>query len=364
MQRKLAFSVFMLIICGTLFSQESGASSPMPGTPEARVYFSEGTDFVVASNGQRTIYRAEDLASGSFILNRTDMIQTGTGSLVEFQIFPAAHTGGGGQAPVKAPLVKIAENTSVLYNGWNAENGCVSLVLLYGRLRVITGEGEGAYPLRVESGNTVVNIEKGDMGLDYIVQSSLLSLRTAQTKPLLRVYSFHGSAELIFYTIDGIPSQAADTFRPWIQINENETLTVEIASPLSFIERKPLEDEILTYWKVHNFKGEAPVAMPEISFPPPLITPVIADPVPAREPLPAPPDYSSFIKASRKKNTALIIGAVLTLAGAGLGGYAAYSVSTGNNDMRIYIPISAIPLGIGIVATIGGILYNPWYKTP
>jgi hypothetical protein len=125
-----------------------------------------------------------------------------------------------------------------------------------------------------------------------------------------------------------------------------------------------LEDEILAYWNVHNFKGAAPAVMPEITLPSPLITPVIVDPVPDIGSLSVPPDYSSFIKANRKKNTALIIGAVLTLAGAGLGGYAAYSVSMGNNNMSMYIPLSAIPLGIGIVTTIGGILYNPQYKTP
>ncbi|MDR1902394.1 MAG: hypothetical protein LBQ88_08970 [Treponema sp.] len=363
-QKKLACAVFMLIICGGLFSQES-IPPLISGTPEARVYFAEGTDFVVTSNGRRTIYRAEDLAAGGFILNKTDMIQTGIGSLVEFQISPAAHTGdAGGQTPVKAAVVKIAENTSFLYNGWNAESGRISLFLLYGRLRLITGEGGGAYHLTVESGNAAVDIAKGDMGLDYIIQSSLLSLKTSQTKPLLRVYSFQGNAELILYKLDGI--QAADTLTPRIKINENETITIETVSPLSFIERKPLEDEILTYWDVHNFKGEAPAAMPEISLPlpPPAITPVIVNPVPDIGPLNTPPDYSRFIKANRKKNTILIIGTVLTLAGAAMEGYAAYSVSTGNNDMNIFIPLSAIPLGIGITTMIGGILYNPRYKTP
>jgi hypothetical protein len=125
-----------------------------------------------------------------------------------------------------------------------------------------------------------------------------------------------------------------------------------------------LEDEILTYWNVHNFKGEAPAAMPEISLPlPPLnITPIILDPVPDIGTLNTPPDYSPFIKANRRKNTILIIGAVLTLAGAAMEGYAAYSVSTGNNDMKLFIPLSAIPLGVGMTTVICGILYNPRYK--
>jgi hypothetical protein len=363
-QRKLTYVFFILVTCGVLFSQEGRASSPVP---EARVYFAEGTDFVVTSNERRIIYQAKDIGSGSLILNRMDMIQTGMDSLVEFQISPARASteDAGGQTPVKATIVKIAENTSFLYNGRDTENGYISLLLLYGRLRVITGEGEGAYHLTVESGNAEVNIEKGDMGLDYIIQSSLLNYRTAsQTKPLLRVYSFQGSAELILYNAEEILPQPADTLRPHIRINENEALMIEIASPYSFIERKPLEDEILTYWNIHNFKGEAPAAMPEIALPlpPPHVTPIIHDPVPEIGPLNTPPDYSSFIKANRRKNTILIIGAALTLAGAALEGYAAYSLSTGNNNMRMFIPLSAVPLGLGIATTIGGILYNPRYQ--
>jgi hypothetical protein len=262
------------------------------------------------------------------------MIQTGADGFVEIQLIPGE------------TLIKVAENTSIVYNGTGTDGASASFSLLYGRIRVIRGAGEGNRNLTVQSGNGVVYVREGDFGLDYILRPGLSITGSGIGRPLLRIYGFSGTVDLIPLPVredSGPPVRTGERAR--IRVNEGEALAMEILlSGLSFTERKSLDRDIIDYWLDHNFKGVPPLNMPKtaLSF--------FFDPLPApdHQIVYEPPDYSAFIKANRIRNGGIAAGLLFSSVGIGLQSYAYYRMISGSSapvDSLIYAGYANLGLG-------------------
>jgi hypothetical protein len=261
------------------------------------------------------------------------MIQTGAGSFVELQLIP-----GG-------TVVKAAENTSLVFNGPGRDGASVSFDLLYGRIRVIRGAREG--DLVVQSGNGAVHIQGGDIGMDYILRPGLSLTGNGIGRPLLRIYGFGGTAELVPLMSgergEGLSPAGGERAR--IRIGEGETLAQEVLSgDLSFTERRPLNRDMVDYWVRNDFRGTAPLDMPEtapvfFSAPPSL---------PEDQILYAPPDYTPFARTNRVKNGGIAAALLFTAVGVGLQGYGHFRVGSLNDaHAKSLINAGFVPLGFG-----------------
>jgi hypothetical protein len=279
------------------------------------------------------------------------MIQTGADSYVEIQLIPGE------------TLIKVAENTSIVYNGMGMGGASASFSLLYGRIRVIRGAGEGNRDLTVQSGNGAVYVREGDFGLDYILRPGLSITGSGIGRPLLRIYGFSGTADLIPLPVreeNGTPAQTGGGERARIRVSEGEALAMEVLlSGLSFTERKPLDRDIIDYWLDHNFNGIPPLNMPKtaLSF--------FFDPLPAQDHqiVYEPPDYSAFIKANRIRNGGIAAGLLFSSIGIGFQGYAYYrriSGSSASTDSLIYAGYANLGLGfLTLLITLGSSSVSP-----
>jgi hypothetical protein len=326
----LILSCFFFTAAAGIFAQESSGDGS-----GARVYHAEGPDFILAVGEQRNMYPLNSLGRGGLDLNPQDMIQTGADSFVEIQLIPGE------------TLIKVAENTSIIYNGMGRDGASVSFSLLYGRIRVVRGAEEGNRDLTVQSGNGVVYIREGDVGLDYILRPGLSITGSGIGQPLLRIYGFSGTAELIpLITRDGSealsPAGAGDRAR--IRVSGGETLAQEVLSGFSFTERKSLDRDIVDYWILNNFNGAAPLNMPGTS----LSYFLDSLPEPDNQILYAPPDYSAFLKTNRIKNGGIAAGLLFSSIGIGLQSYGYYRIFSGSRaraESLIYAGYANLGLG-------------------
>jgi hypothetical protein len=225
LRQKNIYFLVLLNLCVSVFPQSTSA--------EAQLYYAFGTDFVLTSKGQRTVYQADSI--GDITLDNADMIQTGSNSTVEISLLPGN------------VLVKIAGNTSFVFNGYNEKNGAVSLQVLYGRIRVKTDKD-----VEVQVGNGIVHFNKGDIGFDFIVQPSKTQGGSQSSQPSLRVYGFSGTAVLNLNSGANIPA---------IDIGAYETVSLELFSSLAFAERKPLDEINIDLWNKNNFQGAQSIGL-------------------------------------------------------------------------------------------------------
>ncbi|MDR2101816.1 MAG: hypothetical protein LBP43_04530 [Treponema sp.] len=300
----------------------------------ARIYHAEGTDFILVVGEQRNIYRPDSLGAGGLDLSPRDMIQTAPGSFVEIQLIP-----GG-------TVIKAAENTSVVFNGAGGEGASPSFELLYGRLRIIRGaEDSGRDPV-VQSGNAAVRLREGDIGLDYILRPGLSLTGNGIGQPLLRIYGFSGTAELVPRMSPGESGTfpAGDGGGALIRVSEGETLALEVLSALSFTERKPLGEDIVDYWARNSFNGSPPLKAPEAAGV------FLAGAPPGNQILYTPPDYTGFAKAGRVKNWGIAAGLLFTAVGLGLQSYGHFRVASDNDaHAESLIKAGFAPLGLGFL---------------
>jgi hypothetical protein len=200
-----------------------------------RVYHSEG-EIALTIRGNRTVYR--NGSPESEVLNSRDLIQTSSGK-AEIQLASSASASQGDYT-----VIKLSENTSVLVD--SLENGKVSLELLYGRIRAVNGNAVPSLILR--AGNASVTIRDGDAAIDYVT-------RPGVTQPILTIHCFKGQGELVPLVQTG-----ADISE--LPIRANETLALEYRIPFSYVERKPLDSQALSYWEKNQFTASAPLDMP------------------------------------------------------------------------------------------------------
>jgi hypothetical protein len=308
-------------VIGFFFAVSSAALAQ--DRPQGHIYYASGEDFTLTARGRREVYQPQGIAGAGLIVGDGDMIQTGGAGFVELQLVPSA------------TVIKIAENTSFRFTGPELGRS-LSLELLYGRLRIITGPGEN---LAVKAGNAVVNLQKGDVSLDFVI----LPGDSGSARMSLRVGVFSGDAELV-----PLPGRA-DVSR--IGVTGDETVSLENHPPLFFVERRALDTAIVDYWVRHNFTGTAPLAMPVIA---PLrvsgAEPALEEPDPQIRY--TPPEYTPPARIERIKNAYIIAGITLAAAGAALQGIGLAAMYAGNSRADYYINAGFVPAGLGIITLV------------
>ncbi|MDR2702681.1 MAG: hypothetical protein LBB72_09645 [Spirochaetaceae bacterium] len=241
--------IFLIYITGTLGAQaESSAMGFFQGW---QLYHSEG-DITITQGGARTIYRAGTERPREILLIPQDMIQTGKGA-AEIQLVTGAAYQPTDRPPTDKPpaqektytIIKMSENTSLLIN--RSENKEITLELLYGRTRVITGTAEPGIVFR--AGASVTTLQNCDTAIDYII-------RPGTTQPVLSLHCFYGQGEVI-------PRFTQGTEAARFSLKADETFSLEYRIPYSYVERRSLDSQILAYWQSNPFTPGAPLPIPQ-----------------------------------------------------------------------------------------------------
>jgi hypothetical protein len=324
-------------------SLEAAAQEELRG----RIFYTQGDSFTITARGLPQVYEAETFSRESLFLAEGDMLQTGPGSFVEIQFTP-----GG-------TVIKIAENTTFVFTGGDDP---VSLTLLYGRLRLITGSEGGNVSLQAGGGS--VGLARGDLGLDYFVRPDQYSPDpNGGARPRLQVYDFRGNAEITLLPAGGGALYPAGTAAPAegfpsplspIPVKPLEMVSVEVLSSLHYIERKPIPADILDYWDQNNFRGSPPVTMPDTALP--RFDPSLA----SIRPVQTTSGSGRRSLGTLLKNNAVLFGISLTGIGAGMQAYGAASLYNGNYDMaRTMSTWGFLPIGMGLAFLITSIFFNP-----
>ena len=313
----------------------------------ARIYHLEGNDFSLTLNDEQTSFRQETVRGDGINLERTGIVHTGAGTFLEIQLIPSG------------TVIKLSENTSFVYNGFDENGKFIDLGLLYGRLRVVTN---GMNTVVVRSGAVSARIEDGDLGVDYFLRPGD---RNSVQRPPYRFYVFRGSVEVFPYGQGREQAQFGSAQS--LAAEKRESLTLEISTSYTFADKQPLGKDIIAYWRLHNFAGSPPLQMPDVA---------IAE-APSEPPQPSPPEVvfqtsyitqepeiiyveSSSRRDNRAKNSLLSIGLFLTASSMVVQGVAYYQSDIFSNDTaRDFHTWSYIPLGLGFITTLVGILINP-----
>jgi hypothetical protein len=329
---------------------------PAQDSASVVVYQAEGSDFSLSSRGEPRMFNPEEAASGGLTLSAGDLIQTGGGSFLELQLLPSG------------TLIKVSENTTFAFNGYDLSGRFADFGLLYGRIRLVSGTGGGNKTVVVRSANISVRIEEGDLGIDYVMEP-LARGRGGTPKPMLSLYGFGGKAEVFPFPSEGSPVQAGDIKS--IVVGKGEFLFLEIASPMVFAERKALAGDIIDFWERHNFSGTPPLAMPPVTLPgipggtevtqaPPEVPEAVVQDNPFDS-----VDYPALTRARAVKNTALVTGLLLTAGSVTVQGLAYSKFDTKNDALaRNLFTAAFAPMGVGIFTILAGILYNPRIVSP
>jgi hypothetical protein len=333
-----------------------GFPLPAQDAESAVIYKAEGSDFSLSSRGERSIVGSEAIAAGGLTLKPWDLIQTGPGVFLEIQLLPSG------------TLIKVSENTSFIFNGYDSPGRFVDFGLLYGRIRLVSGTGGGNRTAVVRSANVSVRIDEGDLGIDYVMEPFAHG-RGGAPRPILRLYDFSGRAEVFPFPSGSSPVQAGEIQS--ILVREKESLFLEIASPMVFAERKVLDREIIDFWRLHNFYGTPPLAMPSVTLPEIPGETAVTE-VPAEVPGTVIPDnlfssqdYRALSRARTVKNTVLVTGLLLTAASLTAQGLAYSEFDTGNDAFARNVFTAAFaPMGAGIFTLLTGIFYNPRIVSP
>jgi hypothetical protein len=294
-----------------------------------RLYHVEG-EVALTRGGNRTVYRnGSPEAEGALLLSR-DLLQTSSGN-AEIQLANASVTQG------DYTVIKLSENTSLLVD--SLETGGLSLELLYGKIRVVNGSA-GDSSLTIRSGNSSATIREGDAALDYVTRSGV-------TQPILTIHCFKGQGELI-----PLVQAGADVSK--LPIRANETLVLEYHIPFSYVERRTLDRESLSYWRRNQFAHSAPLAMPVTEIRGASQETVVESK--AEAPAATAPVLKSGTRGGRAGvivTGLLLIGAGAVMHGSGyLGG-----PSQGAKDALLYGGYGS--LGMGILFLLTSAIYNP-----
>jgi len=318
----------------------------------ARIYHMEGRDFAFTLRGEQTVISPEMLAGEGFNLERTGAIQTGPGTFLEMQLIPSG------------TVIKLSENTSLIYNGMDENGKFMDLSLLYGRILVVSGfSADGNRSLVIRSGGVSTRIEKADVGVDYYLESG-----NSSPRPICRVYVFRGSAEVFPYGRGG--SSAYFGSAQSLTLEARECLSLDISSSYTFAEKTALSREIINYWGTHYFTGSPPVALnvPSIFEFMPDYSIFEGDIPPVKESMISyiPVDQAEGGKKqaplinNRGKNVCLAVGLVLSVAAVTAQGVFHYQyIETGDKKYRDLFSFTYPVLATGLITTLAGILYNP-----
>ena len=360
----LVFACFFFCAALNLAAQELDQRS----AESACIYYAEGMDFTVSLSGERAVFPAESAGNEGIYLERSAVLNTGAGSFVELQLIPSG------------TVIKLSENTSLAYNGFDETGKFMDFGLLYGRIRIVAGNGNdssrtgGNGFLVIRSGTVSARIGEGDYGIDYVLEPGN---QNSIVRPLFRIFVFRGNAEVFPYARGG--NQANFNSADTLTAIEGETLSMDVSSSYTFVEKKPLGRDITGYWMLHNFAGVPPLPMPNTIMtavspeypvtPEPVVSneappgiAVLPPPVPESQPLiPVEPEKTSMKPSVIKaKNTLTLLGLGLTVMSMAVQGGAYYQYNESNNEVpRRIFSYAYIPLSFGVMCSLLGILYNP-----
>jgi len=186
----------------------------------------EGEDFTLNLNGERSIYRQDAFKDGGIVLESSGIVHTGSGVFLEIVL---VSTG---------TLIKLSENSSLVYNGINEAEKFEDLGLLYGRMRVLSGGRTNFVVLRSGGISAYLNAKPdgGDFALEYLMTPGGYN---SVPRPYFNIHAIRGSAEVT----------SANT----IIVNQSESLFLDISSFHTFVEKKAIPIDIITYWSSHGF---------------------------------------------------------------------------------------------------------------
>ena len=328
----LTLSVFLgsfLCLTAGLYAQEEKS---------VRIYHMAGTDFALSLYGERTFFQEGEISGRGIALERSGIIHTGPGTFLEAQLYPSG------------TLIKVSENTSLIYNGVDETGKFQDFGLLYGRVRVVTGKETDFIVIR--GGGVSVKIKDGDFGVDYLLEQSELN---STPQPLFTISAIRGSAEIYPYGM-GASSPFFGGVNV-VDINEGECFSLDISSFHTVAEKKPIDRDTLIYWRFYKFSALPPIFVPrsrvEIEIPDLVSTPI--------QPVTQINVVRSFESGNKTRNIILGIGLALTASAV------ATQVIThpqrefiSNADLsRNLYNIAYVPMGLGLISLLGGILYNP-----
>ncbi|MDR0718626.1 MAG: hypothetical protein LBF78_03245 [Treponema sp.] len=310
------------------------------GDNELRIYHAEGADFFLTKNGIREIIAVGDYPDAPLVLGPGDMAQTGEGSFLELQLLPSG------------TALKILENTSLVYNGFDEAGQFSDISLVYGRLRLVTGNSGYSNGIFIRAGRSSVKIESGDMGAGYEVNPSA----TGKARPVLTLYAFQGNAEVFPYLPDAF-SGAVEA----LAVKEGDAFSLDINPPFLHTDKKPIQREIAGYWDRRGFTGFPPVPLgetgleryyiedtPRGDYVPPLQDIFVADSEPATQ---------TVRKGSAKKNAFLGAGFGLAFLGAATQTVAVFQFDRLDKGMGQVVFLSGAGcLGLGLGGILAGIL--------
>jgi len=343
--------IFLIYIAASAGAQaESSAMSFFQGW---QLYHSEG-EITVVQNGVRTVYKAGTEKPREILLIPQDMIQTGKGT-AEIQLITGSLTAnqpaGKSPSPEKTyTVIKMGENTSFLVD--RSENKEITLELLYGRARVITGTAEPGIVFR--TGTSVTTLRNCDMGIDYISKPGI-------TQPILSLYCFYGQGEVI-------PRYTPGTEPAKFSLKAEETFSLEYRIPYSYMERKSIDSQILAYWQANPFTLGAPLPVPQgVSNPPQIIAGSTAVASAAsqagadnltQEDNPLQTSNSPKLKRAKGINVVgMVTGALLVIGGGALMAYSKLGNSYPPYQNKLFFS-SFAPIGLGSLFIAGSII-NP-----
>jgi len=323
---------------------------PLLGAQEAHIIFSSGGAFTISSGGIRAEYQGGSTNTSAIVLHKDDIIQTGPNSIVEMQIEP-----GGTK-------IKIAENTSLVCTGPGLEPLSMSYMFLYGRIRISaaqTWQGGGGNAIHIKTSHEETIFRQGDIGMDYIINAERLQI--TQGVPSLTVYNFHGITELMPASLQSSQGLASS-----MVMHEYESLSVEIANSLSYIERKPLEEGIVNYWNRHNISGNFPLL---------TLRPAAMQPVPEQATQAAGrieyvyppaiiehiyPDNPFHRKLFRIKNFLISSGMILAVGGIGMQIAGSYGIAELDDHTNTLIcNLGYIPIVLGLIFNGAALVISP-----
>ena len=320
----------------------------------------EGKDFSLTLHGVQTVVTPELLRGEVFYLERSATIHTSAGTFLEILHIPSG------------TIIKLAENTSFIYNGVDETGKFVDVALLYGRILVVSGYSPGSGAIRslvVRSGGVSTRIENADIGIDYLLEPGG---GNSSLRPLCHVHAFRGRAEIFPYGRGSTPAYFGGAES--LALGTMESLSLDISSSYTFTEKTSLGREYFDYWKLPYFNNSQLLSAPNTALVQVLPeTPDSAVPQSASAPqviretekiyIPVDPiggEKRYSVVNNRSKNVCLAIGFALTLGSAAAQSIFHYRYDNyGEKKDRDMFYIASSGLGTGLIITLTGIMYNP-----
>jgi hypothetical protein len=303
--------------------------------PRWRLYYVGGAVSLYSAAGH-------SVPEAEMFLEYGDMVQTAGGGAELQLVFDR----------VSRPdytLLKLGENTSIRIGGENG--GSPAIELLYGRLRLVSGTASDRI-VSVTGGSSQAEFKEADVGIDYIVPSR----NAANSQPVLMVHVFRGSGELI-----PLRESLLDVSR--LPLREGQTTMAEFNTPFSYVERRNLDTDVVSYWNGRGFSPAAPLAVPgPFSSHTESILTAEADPgipfaVETQDSGPAKDTAAVFL---RNKKIGIGIGLFFVMAGIGMQGLLAGGDDFLNHDTRTFLSVGAYSsMGLGSAFLFSLVLNDP-----